>query len=122
MKFCSECENYLIMQVDNEEAENMLKYKCNNCGYLENVKFDKDTVCVYQNNYQQNKFRLDNINVNYLTQDPTLPRVNNLQCPNSSCPSYNNQELSNILFINIDDNTKTFMYKCNNCDKTWTNK
>jgi DNA-directed RNA polymerase subunit M/transcription elongation factor TFIIS len=125
MKFCPECENYLIMQVDEDEsnsADNMLKYTCNNCGYIDKVKFDKDAICIYQNNYQQDKFRLDNININYLVQDPTLPRVKNLQCPNSTCPSHNNQELSNILFINIDDSTKTFLYKCNNCDKTWTNK
>jgi DNA-directed RNA polymerase subunit M/transcription elongation factor TFIIS len=124
MNFCPECENYMPLKVEDPESENkkkMLKYECNNCGYSKYMDTDKESL-VHSNRYEQNKFKLDNMDFENVSQDPTLPRVNNLQCPFKECPSNESSKTSDILFIGIDESTATFMYKCNNCNKTWVNK
>jgi DNA-directed RNA polymerase subunit M/transcription elongation factor TFIIS len=126
MEFCSECDNYMILKVEevesNKKKNKMLRYECNNCGHHKYTNLDKENSCVYSNNYENNKFKLDNIDINYIAQDPTLPRVNNLQCLYKDCPSNNDKAKADILYVNIDENTATYLYKCNNCNKTWTNK
>lgn len=125
MNFCPECENYLLLKIENTDTNpsSILKYTCNNCGYFKKVdQKNNDNLCVYHNHYNNDKFKLDNIDINFSAQDPTLPRVNNLQCPFGECETNTNNVEPNILYISIDENTKTFMYKCNNCNKTWTNK
>lgn len=124
MEFCAECDNYMVLKFedDNSNKTKLLKYECYNCGNIKNMNPNNDNICIYSNNYENNKFKLDNIDMNYISQDPTLPRVNNLQCLSKDCPSNTSNLKSDILFINIDENTATYMYKCNNCNKTWTNK
>ena len=124
MNFCPECENYLPLKVEDSESENkkkMLKYECNNCGYSKYMDTKKESL-IHSNRYEQNKFKLDNMDFENISQDPTIPRVNNLQCPFKECPSNESSKTSDVLFISIDENTATFMYKCNNCNKTWVNK
>ena len=80
MEFCNECDNYLITKIaDVDEEDNVnkiLKYECNNCGFTKNIvsQSDNNLVCVYSNNYRNNKLKIDNINTENLEKDPTIPK------------------------------------------------
>lgn len=125
MEFCNECNNYLITKIANADEEDdvnkILKYECTNCGYSKNVMSDNNLVCVYSNNYRNNKLKINNINTSNLEKDPTIPRIKNLKCPQINCGSYKDMQ-NDILFITIDEDTMTYMYKCNVCNYKWTNK
>lgn len=128
MKFCKECENLLVTKIADIDSENnmdkLISYQCLNCGYKEELKIsDKDTnKCVYYNKKGVVSSNIDSTVASYLSLDPTLPRVNNLQCPNAECSSNKGSSVSDIIYIELDADTMTFLYKCNHCHKTWTNK
>ena len=89
MNFCPDCHMYLITRISNtlEEPNKLLHFYCNNCGYSKNIDIEQEPEykCVYQNNYNIKKIKINNKNIQYLCYDPTLPHVNNIQCPNSEC-------------------------------------
>jgi DNA-directed RNA polymerase subunit M/transcription elongation factor TFIIS len=128
MKFCQECDNLLVTKIADIDSENnmdkLISYQCINCGYKEELKItNKDThKCVYFNKKGAVSNKIDATVVSHLSLDPTLPRVNNLQCPNTICPSVKGNKISDIVYIEIDADTMTYMYKCNNCQQTWKNK
>jgi len=74
----------------------------------------------------------------YTKYDPTLPRVNNVLCPNSDCRS-NSKESSmgsdekksedndraaprEILYIRYDNINMKYIYMCCVCDTYWKNE
>ena len=135
MNFCEECENYLNLQVKtNNNNHNELNYVCRNCQYEEkyNAKKhnQKDTQrFIYKNHYDINSVFGSEYNTDYLEHDHTLPRANNITCPNSECPS-NQQVISGketknineVVYIVINKKLMTFQYKCCNCSTMWKNK
>ena len=101
MKFCPECETYLITEILNDDNTNkILSYKCKNCSYKQVIDILKEPEykCVYKNNYNLNKTNIDKNSIKYLRNDPTLPHVNNIQCPNTQC-IVNKQTTSEILNV-----------------------
>jgi DNA-directed RNA polymerase subunit M/transcription elongation factor TFIIS len=138
MKFCPDCETYLVTEILNDENTNkILSYKCKNCSYKQVVDISKEPEykCVYQYNYNLNKTNLDQNTIQYLCNDPTLPHVDNIQCPNLQCivnkqtmsseilnSEKNNINLNNVLYIMLNESDLTFLYQCCNCKHTWTNK
>ena len=67
-------------------------------------------------------------NTQYLEDDHTLPRVNNIPCPNADCPTNSLEQkkskknINEVIYIIINESTMTFQYKCCNCKTTWKNK
>ena len=136
MKFCPDCDTYLITEILNTENTNkILSYKCKNCSYKQivNIVKEPEYKCVYQYNYNLNKTNIDQNIIKYLCNDPTLPHVNNIQCPNNKCITNikqtslevlgdNTNNINDVLYVMINENTLTFLYQCCNCKYTWTNK
>ena len=138
MNFCPDCETYLITKIStssNAESPNkLINFYCNNCSYSKIVDISKEPEykCVYQNNYNTKKIKINQKNIQYLCKDPTLPRVNNIQCPNSECPSRKEDlevlqtdkpiNKNDVLYIRLNESDLTFLYQCCNCKHTWTNK
>ena len=136
--FCPDCETCLIVDIlNNENPNNILSYKCKNCGYKLVVDLLKNPEhkCVYKHTYNLNKTNIDKNNIKYLDQDPTLPHVNNIQCMNVNCITNkqltnlelvnndnDNVNINNVLYIMTNESNLTFLYQCCNCNHTWTNK
>ena len=124
MKFCKDCENMLYIRLLSEDS-NKLIYYCRNCGNTyDNI--DKDNVCVLNSNVNMHdKGYLQDIN-EYTKLDPTLPRTQNIKCPNQSCPSNHtgddSSKLTNkneVIYLRYDDINLNYVYICTQCDTTW---
>ena len=128
MRFCRDCENLLVTKIADIDSENnadkLISYQCLNCGYKEELKISNDDTnkCVYFNKRGAVASKIDATVVSHLSLDPTLPRVNNLQCPNANCATNTGNVANDIVYIELDADTMTFMYKCNICQQTWKNK
>jgi DNA-directed RNA polymerase subunit M/transcription elongation factor TFIIS len=111
MKFCRHCRNFLY---DIEEREKKAFLKCRSCPYEEQVT--KENAVVYEHDLQQDTSVQHSINP-YLKHDPTLPRFENMVCPNKECPTKGGE--SDIVGIKLDSTNVAWMYQCAVCDTTW---
>ena len=124
MKFCEICENmlYITLKGDGVIEKDTLNYYCRNCG------FNKDcetSVCISSSSdvmRSANSFR--NIINEYTKFDPTLPRVNNILCPNVSCATnVADAKLradNEVIYLRYDNKNMKYIYLCCVCDTTWT--
>ena len=118
MEFCNECNNMFYIKLENETCDK-IHYYCRNCGNTnEYLTIEK---CLLKENI--NKVNKTSIFINKYTKlDNTLPRINNIKCPNESCLSNessfdaNNRE---IIYIRYDNDNMKYIYLCSHCDYTW---
>ena len=134
--FCPDCSTYLTTEIlNNENTNKILSYKCKNCSYSRVIDIVKEPEykCVYYHTYNLNKTNIDKNSIKYLRNDPTLPHVNNIQCPNINCMTNKlttNSELlendktniNDVLYVILNESNLTYLYQCCKCDHTWTNK
>ena len=139
MHFCNKCENMLYIKLLHEDS-NDLVYYCRNCGEpeqpitIENICVSKTDIVIKEKAY------LHDIN-EYTKLDPTLPRTNNIRCPNQSCQSNHKLEdlgstsnskvldidkvandtaiKSEVIYYRYDDKNLKYIYICTICNKTW---
>ena len=122
MRFCSNCENMYYLQIS-EDDENALVYYCRNCGNKDNTSSMLDT-CVSKTSMVDNTKNVNNVINEYTKLDPTLPRINNIKCPNSQCKSNLDKNTENeVIYIRYDDINMKYIYLCSICSTHWnTNK
>jgi len=58
----------------------------------------------------------------YTKEDPRLPHVKNLQCPNVDCPSRVGKEESDVIYIKYDTINMKFLYICTKCNTNWRSR
>ena len=122
MKFCNSCDNMLYIRLLNEDS-NKLIYYCRNCGETYD-EINEENICVVDSNINNKATSyLQDIN-EYTKLDPTLPRTQNIKCPNQSCISnlkdddeskVNNQ----VIYLRYDDVNLNYIYICSHCDTIW---
>ena len=62
-----------------------LEYHCKQCSFSEEYYNDIKDCCIY-NHKIENDHSVQDISINnYITKDPTLPRLTNLKCVNDKC-------------------------------------
>lgn len=115
IKFCTSCDNYMTLKITDQNETQSLQYYCNNCGLLDK-KIDEK--CINYNNYDYQKIYIQDKNIKYLADDPTIPRVNNIPCPNNDCNKKGDNE---VVYISIDDKNMKYLYMCVYCKTNWTN-
>ena len=119
MHFCSNCDNMLYIRLLEEDSNNLVYY-CRNCGESDQV-IDKDNICVSKIDVivKEHAYLYD-IN-EYSKLDPTLPRTNNIKCPDQSCPSNNGEknEKNEVIYLRYNDKNMQYIYICALCDKIW---
>jgi DNA-directed RNA polymerase subunit M/transcription elongation factor TFIIS len=118
MHFCSQCENmyYIYLNGDNT---NKLVYYCRKCGHSDsNIGVDSMVVSSIQVKKSSQQF--NHIINKYTKYDPTLPRKNNILCPNAECSTNTENEPREIIYIRYDENNMKYVYLCATCDTTWT--
>ena len=117
MHFCSNCKNMYYIKID-EDNPNSLLYYCRNCGNEDNL-ITEDNICVSKTQIKKGEKSFSHFINKYTKLDPTLPRVNNILCPNKDCPTNSKNEPREIIYIRYDDLNINYVYLCSTCDTTW---
>ena len=121
MHFCSICQNMYYISIDAINP-NKLVYYCRNCGHVENnILEGNSNIFITQNNLKKNKQEFSHIINQYTKLDPTLPRVNNVLCPNEECLTNTDPDknLREIIIMRYDDKNMKYVSLCSTCDTVW---
>ena len=138
MNFCPKCENYLYLEQASEtiakaDGKSELKFylnrRCRTCGHVE---IDTKGGLVNETIVQERASEGYKILLNEFTrQDPTLPHVNTLPCPNTTgsvekgipiCPTHNKGAPRDVIIIKYDAQNMKFLYICNVCGEQWRSR
>jgi DNA-directed RNA polymerase subunit M/transcription elongation factor TFIIS len=115
MKFCPKCENFLYLDTKTD-PKNLLRL-CRTCGYSEH---DTQGGLAMETVVQERTSEGYKILLNEFTrQDPTLPRVTTIPCPNQTCPTNVRGEPREVVYIKYDAVNLKFIYICLKCDTEW---
>ena len=121
MEFCTVCQNMYYIRIDSKDT-NKLVYYCRNCGN-EHELTGGDNICVSKTQIKKDKLNFNHIVNKYTRFDPTLPRVNNILCPNPNCPTNKSEspEPREIIYIRYDDTNMKYIYLCSSetCNFLW---
>jgi DNA-directed RNA polymerase subunit M/transcription elongation factor TFIIS len=117
MHFCSNCQNMYYIKIE-PESNDQLVYYCRNCGNVDTTLTIKN-ICVSKTQIKQTEQSFNNIINKYTKLDPTLPRINNILCPNKECPTNNSSSEREIIYIRYDDINMKYIYLCSTCDNVW---
>ena len=125
MHFCTQCGNMYYLRLKTEGSDQLIYY-CRNCGHTDD-SLQEANLYVSKKEIQVSMNYKNKIN-KYTKLDPTLPRINTINCPNKECPSNTTegksqdpQEEKEILYIRYDDKNMKFVYMCAVCDTIWKN-
>ncbi len=55
-------------------------------------------------------------------QDPTLPHVKNIPCPNAECLTKTGAKERDVIYIKYDADNLKYLYICNVCKAQWRSK
>lgn len=119
MRFCENCSNMYYIKLSEPNAD--LVYYCRKCGQEDNTT-DTYTV-VSKTTLSKDQIVNSNIINPYTKLDPTIPHVSTIPCPNTSCPSNQdeNPKKKDVLYIRYNDQSLKYIFMCTHCDTTWTN-
>lgn len=125
--FCKVCRYYLYLEQTVEEDEKadkdsqqmQLRRICRNCGYQEVM----DGGLILEIDLKEKTSEGYKILMNEFTKDdPTLPHVHSLTCPNDSCESNTTAKEADIIYMKYDVVNMKYLYICNVCDTRWRSK
>jgi len=121
MHFCSNCSNMYYIRIGEGNDANKLVYYCRNCGNEDN-NLAVENVCVSKTLVKQGEQSFAHIINKYTKLDPTLPRVNNVLCPNIDCKTNTEkgqEKEREIIYIRYDDVNMKYVYLCSECNHAW---
>lgn len=116
MKFCDFCNNMLYVNIN--EAKDLLYY-CKSCGKQEIQPKEQGSICVIDDNQINDTMKYSQYINKYLKYDPTLPRVDDMDCPNPTCNR--NGKKNEVIYINYNPTDMKFVYFCCHCNHSWIN-
>jgi|LakMenEpi03Aug12_release.lakeMendotaPanAssembly.Ray.scaffolds.fasta_scaffold449769_2 RNase P subunit RPR2 len=125
IKYCPNCRYYLYLQVHQEsktpnDKQTYLSRLCRNCGFEER---DTEGGMVTETHLQQRANEGYKILLNKFTkQDPTLPHVKTIKCPNENCPTNLSSTEKDVIYIKYDPVNLKYLYICNVCDFQWRSR
>lgn len=115
MRFCSQCANMLYVKVNDEKE---LLYYCKFCNNnLVESKDNKSVLVIDDNKVDDDIKYRQYVNQNII-YDPTLPRVNNIQCPNEECTKKADKD-NEVIYIKYDHTNMKYLYFCCHCKHFW---
>ena len=118
MHFCSKCQNMYYIRLAGE-GSNKLIYYCRNCGH-EDEDLGSENIIVSKTAIKRENQKYLNVINEYTKDDPTLPRMNNIPCPNAKCPTHGEEPVTpEVISIRYDDSRLKYVYLCVHCDTTW---
>ncbi len=96
------------------ESGDQLKYTCRNCG---NEKCANENICVSRHQIKKGELKFKHVMNPHVKKSPTLPRINNLLCPNPSCVASSSPH--EVIYIRYDNENLRYVYLCTICDTVW---
>ena len=117
MHFCTVCSNMYYIRI-NADDPNKLVYYCRKCGN-EDTLLAVDNICVSRTQIKKSEQSFNHIINKYTKFDPTLPRINNILCPNPDCETNKGSKEREIIYIRYDDVNMKYVYLCCECDVVW---
>ena len=114
MKFCQNCQNMLYISVSGD----ILFRKCKNCNFAIEENYAAGAECIVTNSVETDNDNYKKYMSKYIKYDPTLPRVNNIACPNASC-SKKAADDNEVIYIKYDNKNLKFLYFCCHCENFW---
>ena len=118
---CPKCDYYMpLMEGTNEMTGTKdLIRSCRNCGHAK----DEQKGLVMETVVQEKASDAYRVYLNEFTkQDPRLPHIKTLKCPNESCPSRSAKAESDVIYIKYDTANMKYLYICTNCDTQWRSR
>ena len=115
MKFCS-CGFYFYLSGVNE---NVCRRICRNCG---NTEDEKSGILVSETIVKERTSEAYKLVNEFTRQDPTLPHVNTLPCPETKCPTNASKQPRDVIIIKYDNQNMKFIYICNVCGTQWRSR
>ena len=119
MHFCEECGMMYFVQIS-EENTNQLIHFCRKCGKQKKI-ITEDNICVSKIDIKRKVLKTHSMVNEYTKLDPTLPRINNIPCPNQVCDS--NKEVdptdTEVIYMRYDDLNMKYIYLCALCNHVW---
>lgn len=84
MEFCDDCDSILFLKSNvDDSSKSKLMYECKLCGFNKNTK--PSEKCIYTRDYSGEYLSYKILTNPYICEDPTLPILNNIDCPNEKC-------------------------------------
>lgn len=118
MHFCNVCSNMYYIRLDAEDP-NKLVYYCRKCK-TENKLLAAENVCIAKTYIKKVEQNFSNIINKHTKLDPTLPRINNVLCPNPNCQTNTDSGAEReIIYIRYDDTNMKYVYLCSTCETVW---
>ena len=114
-KTCPTCRYYLKAVVE----DNKLTRVCKSCGYQEE---DKGGLIMETRINEQSSESYKILLNEFTRQDPTLPYLTDLKCPNNQCSSNKGVAQRLVKYFKYDTENLKFVYICDNCEQTWTTR
>ena len=129
MEFCV-CGNMYYIGLSEKNSNSLVHY-CRACGNRDHT-ISTEGVCVINTSYTKSSRQFNHIINKYTKEDPTLPRIYNVPCPNIECASNTDSGISEsaattgepkppveIIYIRYDDKNLKYLYMCTVCDTVW---
>tara|TARA_Y100000591_G_C21180625_1_gene381840 strand:+ start:38 stop:391 length:354 start_codon:yes stop_codon:yes gene_type:complete len=107
------------------EGDDSLIYYCRKCGFEDSsISKDANSLCVSKTHIGGSAKLYSQVINKYTKLDPTLPRVDNIKCPNAECPTNKSEskgelEPREIIYLRYDDVNLKYVYLCCSCDHIW---
>lgn len=117
MHFCSKCDFMYYLKATGEEGDKLVHY-CRHCGHEADELTDAD-VCVLTTQVNRGAEKYAHVINEFTKEDPTVPRINTMRCPNQQCPANKGDQGQEVLYIRYDDANMKYVYMCANCDTIW---
>ena len=118
MEFCTFCDNMLYIR-DSEENKFDVQYYCKHCGFKKQLSESNATTFVIKNMYNSHNTYTSFVNPE-LTDDPTIPHVDNIACRNPSCTRPEDKP-NDVIYMKYDMDNIRFLYMCTYCNVHWRN-
>jgi DNA-directed RNA polymerase subunit M/transcription elongation factor TFIIS len=113
--FCPLCRYYLYLNQD----ENKLRRICRNCGY---EREDQGGLILEMNLKEKTSESYKILMNEFTKEDPTLPHVDTIKCPNESCETNISEKKKDVIYLKYDAINLKFLYICNVCNTHWRSK
>lgn len=117
-KLSSAKKNILLSKLENVKSDVM--FKCNNCGYSENIK---NSILLYHHVISQNesdiyskKYTLNDYKL--MVKNPIYSRTKDYNCKNLKCITHSNKVDKEAIFFRNENNYQV-TYVCTVCYHPW---
>lgn len=138
MNFCKICQNMLYVNISESKDFKHLKLVCKNCNYHEDIQnnsssqpvitkrftnnsksSDLDEKCIMKTNYFDDIRSFQQYQTKNIKYDMTLPRVNNIPCPNCKKNKINESKEPEVICVRYDQSNMKYLYFCCHCEHFW---